>query len=299
MKKIKFLSALIVLFSALTFTSCDNEPIDSAIDPSSGGGGGGGGGAATFKADFNGSTWNALSSQAVISGNIIQIAGIKSDGSSFGFLIDGSTVGTYPANENLLAFNPAGSEYGYWSTNIANPTEDTGSITITNIDTVNKKISGTFTFKGYWSNEDEAGVLPINFTNGVFTNVPYINSSETGDSFYAKVGGVEFVDVDIIISEIGLGDQEFIGIGAQDSNLNSITVSVRTDAGVGTYPITGNIATDIAQAIYDYNDESYSAVSGSVTILEKTATRIKGTFNFVTEGTTPFTISEGNFDVEY
>ena len=135
MKKIKFLSALIVLFSALTFTSCDNEPIDSAIDPSSGGGGGGGGGgAATFKADFNGSTWNALSSQAVISGNIIQIAGIKSDGSSFGFLIDGSTVGTYPANENLLAFNPAGSEYGYWSTNIANPTEDTGSITITNID---------------------------------------------------------------------------------------------------------------------------------------------------------------------
>lgn len=300
MKKIKFLSALIVLFSTFTFTSCDNEPIDSAIDPSSGGGsGGGGGGSTTFKADFNGSTWNALTSQAIISGNIIQIAGIKSDGSSFGFLIDGSSLGTYPANENLLAFNPAGSEYGYWSTNIANPTEDTGSITITNIDTVNKKISGTFTFKGYWSNEEETGVLPINFTNGIFTNVPYINNSETGDTFFAKVGGTEFVDVDILTAEIGVGTNDFISIAAQDANLNSMTVSVRSDKGVGTYAITGNISTDVVQAIYDFDDNSYNAVSGSVTILEKTATRIKGTFNFVTEGTTPYTITEGNFDVEY
>ncbi|HCQ13563.1 DUF6252 family protein [Flavobacterium sp.] len=297
MKNIKFLSALVVLFSAFTFTSCDNEPIDSALNPDDFGGGGNAN--ASFKADFNGATWTANSSQAIVSGNLIQIAGVKSDGSTFGFLIEASTTGTYPANENLLAFNPAGSEYGYWATNINNPTENTGSITITSIDTVNKKISGTFSFKGYWSNADETGVLPIDFTNGVFTNVPYINMEETGDTFFAKVNGTEFVDVDILTTEIGVGSQDFISIAAQNSALDAITVSVRSDQGVGTYPITGNVATDVVQAIYDFNDANYLAVSGTVTIQEKTATHIKGTFSFVTNGATPFTISEGSFDVDY
>lgn len=298
MKKIKFLTAVVVLFSAFTFTSCDNEPIDSALDPGDFGGGGGNTNA-SFKADFNGSTWNATTSQAIISGNLIQIVGLKSDGSSFGFLIDGATTGTYPANENILAYNPAGSEFGYWSTNFSNPTENTGSITITNIDTVNKKISGTFSFKGYWSNTDETGVLPIDFTNGEFSNVPYINGDETGDTFFAKVDGTEFVDVDILTGEFEVGTQSFISVAAQNAALNSMTVSVRSDQGVGTYPITGNTATDLVQAIYDFEDTSYNAVSGSVTIQEKTATHIKGTFSFVTNGATPFAITEGSFDVDY
>lgn len=297
MKNIKFLSALVVLFSAFTFTSCDNEPIDSALNPDDFGGGGNA--TASFKADFNGATWTANSSQALISGNLIQIAGVKSDGSTFGFFIEASTTGTYPANENLLAFNPAGSEYGYWATNINNPTENTGSITITTIDTVNKKISGTFSFKGYWSNADETGVLPIDFTNGVFTNVPYTNIEDTGDTFFAKVNGTEFVDVDILTAEFEVTGQSYISIGAQNAALNSITVSVKSEQGVGTYPITGNTTADAVQAIYNFEDVSYNAVSGTVTIQEKTATHIKGTFSFVTNGATPFTISEGSFDVDY
>lgn len=298
MKNLKFLSVLVILFSAFTFTSCDNEPIDSAINLDDFDNGGNAG-PALFKADFSGETWTALSSQAVISGNFIQIAGIKSDGSGFGFIIEGSSTGTFPANTNLLAFNPAGSEFSYWSTNFENPAEDTGSITITNIDTVNKKISGTFNFKGYWSNTDETGVLPINFTNGVFTDVPYINGTETGDSFFAKVGGVEFADVDILAVTLDISGQEFISIGAQNAALDAITVSVKSSLSPGTYPITGNIATDVVQAIYDFEDVNNQAAAGSVTIQEKTATRIKGTFSFVTGGTTIYTVSEGSFDVEY
>ncbi len=122
---------------------------------------------------------------------------------------------------------------------------------------------------------------------------------ETGDTFFAKVNGTEFVDVDILTTEIGVGSQDFISIGAQNAALDAITVSVRSDQGVGTYPITGNVATDVVQAIYDFNDANYLAVSGTVTIQEKTATHIKGTFSFVTNGATPFTISEGSFDVDY
>ena len=141
--------------------------------------------------------------------------------------------------------------------------------------------------------------MPVQFTNGVFQNIPYITQAQTGDSFFAKIGGTEFVDVDILSTTISVGSQEFISIGAQNSALNSITVSVKSSLGTGTYPITGNATTDGVQAIYDFNDTNYNAVSGSIIVTSKTATRIKGTFNFVTSGATPFTVTEGAFDVEY
>jgi hypothetical protein len=271
------------------------------VDSTTGGNNGGGNPNPTsvFKADFNNSTWSTTQTQVIISGNLIQIAAIKSDNSSFGLLVEASTTGTYPANNNLLAYNPPNSEFGYWSTNINNPNENTGSITITNINTVAKTISGTFTFKGYWSDTDVTNIAPIQFTNGVFTNLPYINQAETGDTFFAKVNGTEFVDTDLLVIESGINGQDFYSIGAQNADFNSMTVSVRTNIGAGTYPMTGNNATDVVQIIYTFDDVDYRAVSGNVIITEKTATRLKGTFSGVTDGATPFTISEGTFDVEY
>jgi hypothetical protein len=295
MKNLKYLAGIVLILTTFTFTSCDNEPIDPEIDlgnPT----GGGNPANALFRADFSGNTWNAATAQAVISGNMIQIGALKANGESFAFLIDGSTTGTYPANENILNFNPAGSEYGYWSMNMDNPAENTGSITITNINTANKTISGTFNFKGYWSDTTVTNILPTVFTNGVFQNVPYINQVETGDTFYAKVNGIEFNDVDILAAEIGIGGQDFISIAAQDASFNSMTVSVRDNLGAGTYPITGNIAADVVQASYTFDDEDFSATSGSVTIISKTATKIKGTFNFVTS---TFNVTQGAFEVEY
>lgn len=297
MNKIKILFGIFLVLTSFIFTSCENEPIDSALNLDDFNNGNNG--PFVFKADFSGATWTATSAQAVVSGNFISLSGVKANGEGFGFLIDASTIGTYPANDNLLAFNPAGSEYGYWSTNFNNPSENTGSITISTINTTNKTISGTFNFKGYWSDTTVTTILPVQFTNGVFTNIPYISQVETGNSFFAKVGGTEFVDVDILTTTITLGSQEFISIGAQNAALNTMTVSVKSSLGTGTYPITGTTATDGVQAIYKFNNTNFNAVSGSVTVTSKTATRIKGTFNFVTGGTTPFTITEGAFDVEY
>ncbi len=296
MKNIKNIRSLLLVFATIFFASCENEPLDPDLNlddfnnnnPT-----------AVFKADFSGSTWNATDYSAVVSGNLIQIGGAKSNGESFGFLINASNVGTYPANENLLAFTPAGSEFGYWSVNPDNETENTGSITITEINTANKTISGTFSFKGYWSDMDQTSILPVQFTNGVFSNIPYVDQSETGDSFYAKVDGTEFVDVDILTAEIQIESQDFISIAAQDANLNAITVSVRSNLSTGTYNITGNVGTDLVQAIYDFDDEDNLATSGSVTILSKTADRIKGNFSFTTGGSTTYNVTQGTFDVAY
>jgi hypothetical protein len=303
MSKHKFLSFITVFCAVFTFISCDNEPIDSALnldDFDNGGNGGNGNGPALFQAKFSDAVWTATNAEAVISGNLIALGGERPNGEGFGFLIQGTALGTYPANTNLLTYTPADSEYGYWSTNINDPAEDTGSITITNINTTNKTISGTFSYKGYWSDSTVTNILPIVFTEGKFENIPYVTQAETNDTFFAKVDGAEFVDVDLLSTIIGINGQDYISVAGQDSNLDAITVSVRSNLAIGTYPLTGNVNNDLVQCIYDFDDVSYNAISGSVTIISKTPDRIRGTFScMVSDGTDDFIISEGAFDVAY
>lgn len=299
MNKMKFIAGMFLFLASFTFTSCENEPIDGAIDLDDFGGGNNG--PAVFKADFSGETWNASTgmTQAVVSGNFISIGAGNADGSTFSMLVEANATGTYPANTNIVAYTPAGSEFGYWSMNFNNESENTGSITITNINTVNHTISGTFNFKGYWSDMDNTSILPVQFTNGVFTNIPYITQTETGDTFFAKVNGSEFVDVDLMAMTTDINGVEFISVGAQTASLDDMTVSVRSNLGTGTYNITGDIGTDPVQAITTISDVEYHATSGSVTITSKTADRIKGTFHYTTDGSPALNVTEGAFDIAY
>ncbi len=302
MNKQKLASSIVLLFSLFLMVSCTNEPVDPAVATqlaaanATANSGTTTTGGSLFKADFSGSTWNADSYQATMSSNQIQINGIKTNGEGFVFTVNSSSVGTYPANVNILSYNPAGSLYGYSSNNVNNPTEDTGSITISNIDTVNKTISGTFNFKGYWTNNSVNNILPIVFQNGVFQNVPYTNQSQTGNSFYAQVNGVDYIGTDINTSVINLFGQQFLSIGALDSNLHVMSIDVRTNLGPGTYTITGNYNNNVVEALY-YN--STYAISGSVTIISKTATHIKGTFNYLSGALPPINVTQGTFDVDY
>ncbi|MFA9195706.1 hypothetical protein AAGV33_14940 [Flavobacterium sp. FBOR7N2.3] len=66
----------------------------------------------------------------------------------------------------------------------------------------------------------------------------------------------------------------------------------------GNHTIINTIGADV-QGYYEDANGEYKAVSGNVTIASKTNDRIKGTFQFTTNGVPPFTITEGNFDVEY
>lgn len=289
MRILKSKLQFIILFLVGLLASCTYEPVDGTVKPDPGSG--------IFKADFSGKAWTASETQAIVSGHFIEISAMNSKGESFAIMIEGAAVGTYAANVNIVAYNPAGTEYGFWSVNDDDPTEDTGSVTITSINTETKTISGTFHFKGYWSDSDTPRAA-IQFTNGVFT-IPYITQEETTDVFTAKVGGVNFVSTDIFTSVVGVGSTEFIAIGAEDANSNSIGVSVKSNLTAGTYPITTNTLSDNVQGSYEDANGEYKAISGSVTITSITADRIKGTFKFTTNGTTPFNITEGTFDVEY
>ncbi len=306
MKNIKFLTGIFFILAAFTFTSCDNEPIDPALDLDNFGGGGNNGGPIVFKADFSGSTWNASAAQANISNGLITIIGTRgTSGESFAFQILGTTTGTYPANENILAYTPANSEYGYWSLDINNGSTDTGSITITEIDTQNNTISGTFNFTGYWSDTTVTNILPTVFTNGVFENIPFTTDgpAPSGDTFYAKVDGVEFVEDQVdgaLITQVTGMPNQISVVGSKD-NGDTVGLNIVSSLSVGTYQITGPFGEQVNGSSV-INDVLYTAQSGSVTITSKTATRISGTFSMVVQNFTTSatkTISQGSFDVEY
>ena len=302
MKKIKFITGIFLILTSFSFNSCENEPIDSAIDLDDFGGSNNG--PTVFKADFSGDTWTGTSAQAVISGDYITIGAARADGSAFSILLEGSATGTYQTNLNPIAYTPVGSDFGYWSINLANESENTGSITITNINTVNKKISGTFIFKGYWSDGSNTSIIPVEFTNGVFTNVPYTTTGPiSNDSFYAKVDGVEFAEEQITGSHLtnvsGMPDQ--VSVVGSKSNGDTVGLNVVDALPVGTYQFTGPLGNE-ANGSCVIGGVLYNAESGSITITSKTATRIVGTFNMIVRNFTTSaikTVTQGSFDVSY
>jgi hypothetical protein len=315
MKKIKALKAIILILTAFTFsfTSCDNEPIDPLIDLgtiNTGGGNGNGGGTggnttASFKADFSGQTWTATTTLAEISGGAINIIGLKSNGQTFGFTLIGSTTGTYQASQNLLAYSDGVSQYGYLALNIDNPTENLGSVIVTNINTTAKTISGTFAFKGYWTNTTVTNVAPIQFTNGVFTNIPYTTAGtgSSTDLWDAKVDGTTFEEntVDVVeTSSPGVGD--FYSIVASKINGDTVGLTISQSLLPGTYAMDGTFGATAAGSTLLSNTLYRNIAGGTLTIISKSSTRIKGTFSFTAKNfdqTITKQISQGTFDVEY
>ena len=177
MIKQQFALAIILLATIFTFSSCNNEPIDSVLAAQLAesnsdiltGGSGGNSSSGFFKADFNGQNWVATATSANIYNGKIEIVGMKgAQNEGFGFILNGTSVGTYSSATNLLSFSPANSSDSYLGFNPNNSTEVAGSVIVNGIDPVNHTISGIFSFKGYWSDTAVSNVAPINFTNGVF-----------------------------------------------------------------------------------------------------------------------------------
>lgn len=255
-----------------------------------------------FKVDFNNQTFNATQIEAyIINGGILIHAVRGTQGENFSLLLNGDHTGTYNSDEDIMDYTASDiAEYQYTNYSLDNPTQNTGEVVITNIDTVNHTISGTFHYVGYWSDFTvEPPPASIGFTNGSFT-VPYQTSIPSTDVFLANVDGNAFNANLIATAEIEVGGDAWNSVSAQNANNESMNVNYKQGITAGTYTITGNIATDVVQGFYsNSDDESFSATSGSVTISSITATNITGTFNFTVFNATLGThqISSGSFNV--
>ncbi|HEY0046340.1 MAG TPA: DUF6252 family protein [Flavobacterium sp.] len=306
----KYISMVLLMFMAVNISSCsDVEPIDPNIiinpdpepepnptDPENPVANG------LFKVDIDGVPFSTSTTLVYLSGGSVILNAIGSNGDTFAFLLDGTTPGSYAANDNIVTYTEAGEEFGWWGTHPTDNNANTGSVIITSVNATNNTISGTFSFTGYWSDQGNTTIPQKTFTNGSFTNLPYVTQSPTNDTFFAKVNGAEFVETDLLAVEISIADQEFISVGAEDATTRGITVSTRSNLSTGSYQITGNVATDPVQIKFSLNEDSFGTVatSGHVKITEKTADRIKGTFSAsVTINSVVYQITDGAFDVAY
>ena len=129
----------------------------------------------SLTATIGGNSWKALTRLTVLeSGNFV-ITGTAADGSILAITILGETAGTYSFDISLTNIEVKLS--GIYNPNATSSDSDKyyvtkGTLNLDNVDTANKKISGTFNLEV--SKKDGESILEtINITNGNFSNLKY------------------------------------------------------------------------------------------------------------------------------
>ncbi|NGX84419.1 DUF6252 family protein [Aequorivita sp. KMM 9714] len=163
-----------------------------------------------------------------------------------------------------------------------------GMVTISEVNEVNKTISGIFHF-----NAILPGIDTIYVSNGTLFDIPYNNSTEldpvNAGTFSAKINDNEFLP--FIVSARKTTHR--ISISANNVN-SKITLNFKPDVSTGNYALPNSTV----QAIYTNADGSKTTREGVVSLSEHNTSEktMKGTFSFNTDNTL---ITEGKFNITY
>lgn len=249
-----------------------------------------------FKVTFDGQQYNGTQNLATVGNGLITVNGFRGiSGEYVSIVIDGITEGTY-TDDAVFAYSPDNDDDNVYSSLLL---ENAGSVTITEIDRVNHTISGTFRFRAV----NQANVSK-EFTAGEFNDIPYTDNTTTptDDIFSATVDGTNFsyANTDLVVTTATVGSNEYVSLQGINA-AHQIRLNIDLSLAIGNHAFS-NATGSPARAYYkNAADEEFVAVSGTLNITSKTATRIAGTFNYtVTDNAgATHTVSAGAFDVEY
>ena len=298
MKNFRAISILLFLISAI---SCSNE--DENTEPLLN---------SEFSVDINGNTFNAEFKEAFLSDGALYIRATDSNGNNkFVLKVDNPSETEYTTGNSdislipQMSFNPSLSQF----TVMANPTEmNAGEIIITDYDTSNDVVSGTFSFDGsspFFLNTEE-------FTNGVFTNIP-ITENEP-DDFARGTLSFELGDEAFMPSNLFINRRILTEVNKDDIHLiinkpGFPTFIMQFPTNTPTGEFTLNPLTNYNfQANLDTTTFIGPSNNATLTIIENDTenNHIVGNFEAVLDnqfsvGTDPneFTISNGQFDIYY
>ena len=247
-----------------------------------------------FKVDFDGQTFFASDASAHIGDDRITITGFREAGGDEVVLeFFETTRGTYQLGgtsiQNNLATYTSNQNITWTSQN--NSGQPQGQVTVSNIDMENLTITGTFNFTGYQNGDSKA------FTNGMFNQIPLTKSNQ----FFAKVDGVEFVDVQIVP---GINNFGFIGFLAISDQGKEMFIAA-------TYNITPGVFdfSEFNQGVarFDYSPffEDFHYADGTLTIEVHNTEKnfLKGKFECIAlphlTGVGTYQITEGEFCITY
>jgi len=276
MKRMRILSIFMVLFTLMGVVSCQTEPVDPLLliddsddepvqEP------------ASFQVEFGERTFVADRTEAYLGNGEIIIKGYAGDfGENFTLKVPATTAGTYTTTD--ITYDP-GVNPNYYA-NISPANVRTGSVTIYNIDTARRTVTGIFSFTGYYSLP--AQNLPsIAFTNGVFTNIAYtappVNPGPGTTLFSVDFGGETFIAAEAGAS---LGAGTFAVGGVRGANGETVSIYLEGGNDVGTYTnaFFSYTADDDATNSYANADNTGTLV---ITEVDEVNHTVSGTFSFV------------------
>ena len=326
MKILKYAQWIFMLSIVLLKTSCVNEPLegdfpqdDGSITIDEG----------EFRANVGiGNFSTGLASGVLSDTNLLTITGtVIETGESIILTLENPGVGTFNITAGLGTQNSG----VYIQTNPENPFVSDGTfgvfgqLNITDFDTQNATVSGTFSFTGVRVVLDVDGnpVLDSNgqptfeteeITNGIFNKIPYTSEEQGGggtpitDEFFAKVDGVNFDAESITTSLNTIAGVSVVKIVAVNELGEIIRIDIPEDTGVGTYAMES--LSDGTKLISLFNPatigENLTSNPGTINITKF------NTFTGIIEATFEFTatdpleldptvaeITEGSFEVDY
>ena len=277
MKTINSFSALLLFLCAATIASCskdDGTPVSNLPIYN-----------AAFTVDIDGEPYTAAQLAAVqLNGTLTITGGRGTNGEAVSITLPNTTPGTY--TNAIMAYNPGiiGADYVNAGMN--------GSVTITSME--GGKVSGSFSFTGYWE-----GAEPIVFTNGAFHNIPVTqgNPVPVADGTVTAVVNGEVLS--FINSFYVQADQNYIITGQSAGNNRILQISVPVNIGEGTYTIGGE-ADIIYATISGGAGSTVTSLTGTLVISSNSDGVLVGTFSFTgtdAEGN-PVEVTTGEFVVE-
>ncbi|MFT5250529.1 MAG: hypothetical protein ACI93P_002271 [bacterium] len=326
MNKFKLLKWTLALCVFINFSACVNEPLDGVfpqdgdlINVDEGG----------FIADIGINTFTADIATGVLSAtNVLTITGtIIETGESIILTIENPGIGTF----NLTAGLGTENSGSYFETDVVNPYVSfgvfgaSGQLNITEYDTQNFKVTGTFNFTGVRIavDADDNPILDGNgdptlenedITNGMFNKINFTTEDQGGgetpidDVFFAKVDGVDFNAESVTTTLNNVAGVSVVKIVAVDEAGEIMRIDIPEDLGIGTFNMEA--LSDGTKLISLYNPasvgENLTSNPGTITITKFNIFTgiIEATFNFTATdplGLDPTVaeITEGNFEVDY
>lgn len=246
---------------------------------------------ANFHVKLDGEQFNASLAQAVWTNQQLEV-NAENGLENFNIVINTPTETTYDFSETnaQLTYNAVinGQANSYSASQ--------GQLTITEIDEVNQMVSGTFI--GDLTAADGSSIV---MTEGVFNDVPYTTTNTSTSYVNAHIGLVDYTSSEAYSVNEMNGQ---ITIHSHNNDGDTLSLSVPQDILTGAYPVseTGNYTAKFKSSNPLTGEiTTYTTVdnSGSITITERQANALKGTFSFsvASENGEVLQVTVGEFNV--
>lgn len=263
----------------------------------------------TFTAKVDSSNWEATTVKGITrQAGMIIISGKSTNGNMIVLTVADSGVHSYSFHNlsasNLATYTDAVSgNNNIFSTNQWDLPGVYGSLQITSIDTLNKIMSGTFSFRAYRQSDSLSHIISA----GIFTNISYTISNplpSATDTFRVKVAGTPFTYNSLTGISTGAPLNQIAINALQGSVAPVVGLTFPNTIATGSFDFDGLAGT--VKGLYNPSTTTnLLADSGSVEILEHNTVskRIRGNFNFKAlplVGDSPKVyLTEGYFSIIY